>query len=201
MARLQLVFLEDWHYTRGYGPRDPELFPEHQGLDDTLYPVQIVDSGPDTEYEAIMLSLFSAISAARSRVWITTAYFVPDESSAKCAESGGVARRRRKASPLRKKRFLAWSPRRLDPITKSSFGVGFASMSTAHACCTQKQWWWTTGFLPSERPTWTIGTSSTSKSSPFSMVQPSPRSWRRFLSAIWSKHARYSYPWVTVRPL
>lgn len=83
VAGLQLVFLEDWHYTRGQAPQGerylpvaPEDAPEHRAGE----PVQILDSGPDTDHETIKMAYFAAINAAKRRVWLTTAYFVPDES-------------------------------------------------------------------------------------------------------------------------
>ena len=79
VAGLQLVFLEDWHYTRGQAPQGERylpVFPEEL----TGEPVQILDSGPDTDFETIKIAYFAAINAAKRRVWISTAYFVPDES-------------------------------------------------------------------------------------------------------------------------
>jgi cardiolipin synthase len=39
-----------------------------------------VSSGPDTDVFAIHKTFFAAIGSARSRAWITTPYFIPDES-------------------------------------------------------------------------------------------------------------------------
>jgi cardiolipin synthase len=76
---LQLVFLEDWHYTRGAVPSGDRYLP-HDGPGATGELVQILDSGPDSEVETIKTAYFAAINAAKRKVWITTAYFVPDES-------------------------------------------------------------------------------------------------------------------------
>ena len=42
--------------------------------------MQIIDSGPDRSEYAIYRYFFAAMSSARRRVWITTPYFIPDES-------------------------------------------------------------------------------------------------------------------------
>ena len=42
--------------------------------------VQIVAGGPDYERSSIMLSLFSAISEAEEKVYITSPYFIPNET-------------------------------------------------------------------------------------------------------------------------
>jgi len=79
VAGLQLVFLEDWHYTKGKGPSGQEYIPETKPTDQGPL-VQILDSGPDTEFEIIKLTYFAALGVATERVWLTAAYFVPDES-------------------------------------------------------------------------------------------------------------------------
>lgn len=74
---LQRVFIEDWHYATGEMANGPEYLKRVNAKGDDL--VQIVASGPDTDAYAIHKLLFAAITAARSRVLLTTPYFVPDE--------------------------------------------------------------------------------------------------------------------------
>lgn len=78
VAWLQLVFLEDWCYATGTALRSEGLFPVQGDATGPL--VQILDSGPDKEQEAIKAAYFSAITAAERRVLVTSAYFVPDEA-------------------------------------------------------------------------------------------------------------------------
>jgi len=78
--QLQIVFLEDWCYVRGSAPDTTGLFPEPSGGEPGGELVQILDSGPDKEHETIKSAYFAAISAAASRVWLSMAYFVPDEA-------------------------------------------------------------------------------------------------------------------------
>jgi cardiolipin synthase len=75
---LQLVFLEDWSYATGQSFSDAAYFPAVP--DDGAYPVQILASGPDEPWHAIQKLYFAAIASARSRVLVSTPYFVPDEA-------------------------------------------------------------------------------------------------------------------------
>ena len=75
---LQLVFLEDWAYATGNSPQNDGNFPQQPETEGPL--VQIIDSGPDKEIEAIKAAYFTAINAAQKRVLVTSAYFVPDEA-------------------------------------------------------------------------------------------------------------------------
>ena len=89
---VQAIFLEDWLYgtpvsTSAPSSRDDDPAPPagverwFPDLPEATGPwLQIVDSGPDEPTEDIHLLLFEAIGAARSRVWLTTPYFVPDEA-------------------------------------------------------------------------------------------------------------------------
>ena len=75
---LQHTFLNDWLFVSGQRLADSELFPEHDGSGSK--PVQIISSGPDANWDAILEMYFGAIAAANKRVFITTPYFIPDPS-------------------------------------------------------------------------------------------------------------------------
>jgi cardiolipin synthase len=75
---LQQTFLNDWEFVSGQRLSDGLLFPEHSIGSGT--PVQILPSGPDVHFDAIFELAFSAIAAAKQRIWITTPYFIPDRS-------------------------------------------------------------------------------------------------------------------------
>ncbi len=80
VAAIELSFLQDWHWTT------------HQHLDlsstQALQPaaqpaagaVLIVPSGPADEISTCTLMLLAVISGATRRLWITSPYFVPDET-------------------------------------------------------------------------------------------------------------------------
>ncbi|MGB9429455.1 MAG: cardiolipin synthase [Gammaproteobacteria bacterium] len=76
VAGVQLAFVEDWYWVTG---RVPEL-----RWRPTPHPLnmhcQVVPSGPADDQETCTLFFVQAINAARTRVWITTPYLVPDEA-------------------------------------------------------------------------------------------------------------------------
>lgn len=75
---LQLVFMRDWWFTAREKLDHPAYLPEH-GCSGTEQ-VQIVASGPNTSADSILESVFSAISAAKDKLYIATPYFIPDPS-------------------------------------------------------------------------------------------------------------------------
>ena len=75
---LQLTFLDDWQYAPSYVPRERAYFPEPKGTG--THRVQVVASGPDRDFEPIQRVYFAAFGLARSRIWLTTPYFVPDDA-------------------------------------------------------------------------------------------------------------------------
>ncbi|WP_018924394.1 cardiolipin synthase [Salsuginibacillus kocurii] len=77
---LQTRFFLDWNQASkerrvGFEPR---YFPE-KTLEGTT-PVQIVSSGPDSEWEQIKNGYLKLITSARESVYIQTPYFIPDAS-------------------------------------------------------------------------------------------------------------------------
>lgn len=78
VAGLQRVFAEDWDFAGGESLNGPEYFPEPEVVGDD--PVQIVESGPDQEINAIRDVYLMAILAAQRRLWMASPYFIPDQS-------------------------------------------------------------------------------------------------------------------------
>ena len=78
VAPLALAFLEDWQYATDKVVDGPEFLPPLTGAGESL--VQICASGPDAHPQSIHAVFFTAIATASDRVWISTPYFVPDES-------------------------------------------------------------------------------------------------------------------------
>ncbi|TVY08420.1 cardiolipin synthase [Paenibacillus cremeus] len=88
---LQHTFLTDWMFVSGQRLAEPDYFPEHDYP--ARKPVQIISSGPDAHWDAILEMYFGAITAAKKRVFITTPYFIPDPSiimSLKTAAISGI---------------------------------------------------------------------------------------------------------------
>ena len=73
---LQSAFAENWFYSTGEELDDERQFPEPEWTPDGAV-VQVVDSGPDTNWNPIEAMYAHAISGAEHRVWITNPYFIP----------------------------------------------------------------------------------------------------------------------------
>lgn len=78
VSSLQTVFLTDWYFVSGVYLKDQRYFPPHDIKEQKL--VQIVASGPDSEWASIMQAYFAAITTARNHIYITTPYFTPNRS-------------------------------------------------------------------------------------------------------------------------
>ena len=79
--RLQEVFVDDWFFASGENLQDRlywEGFTGEGSPGENL--VQVVESGPDRERDTIHAVFFSAVCAARHRIYITTPYLVPDNA-------------------------------------------------------------------------------------------------------------------------
>lgn len=82
---LQAVFLDDFATIKEankeffyYGDNFEEFFPEMLGGSGKL--MQLVKSGPDSEFPAIEQTVLKMISMATDHIYITTPYFIPSES-------------------------------------------------------------------------------------------------------------------------
>lgn len=76
VSQLQLIFVEDWHWATGETLRSALNWEAPHHPDDLTG--LIVATGPADLRETGSLMFFSAIAAARERIWIATPYFVPD---------------------------------------------------------------------------------------------------------------------------
>jgi len=91
---LQRIFLQDWYFVTGQTLEGllPELFPHPPEQCQKM--VQITASGPDAQWEAIMQVYYYAITTAQKSVYLTSPYFIPNESiltALKTAALSGVA--------------------------------------------------------------------------------------------------------------
>ena len=75
---LQAVFLMDWYFVSNQFLNQPKYFPKTTIKEKQL--VQIVASGPDSEWASIMQAYFSSIASAKEYIYITTPYFTPNRS-------------------------------------------------------------------------------------------------------------------------
>ena len=85
---LEVLFAEDWAYANSLPPALP---PPGEAEPEGSYAVQVIASGPDSDWEAIHRVHVSAIHGARRRVWLTTPYFVPGEAARMALTSAALA--------------------------------------------------------------------------------------------------------------
>lgn len=76
VASIQLAFVEDWYWV---SHEIPTLQWEPSVSSQDMH-CQVVPSGPADEQETCALFFVQAINSARTRLWITTPYLIPDEA-------------------------------------------------------------------------------------------------------------------------
>ena len=86
---LQMIFLTDWYYTTKEILLTRRFFPKISHCGNSM--VQVVASGPDSDWEAIHYAYFSAICQAKKSIYIETPYFIPDESLLKALKSAALS--------------------------------------------------------------------------------------------------------------
>ncbi len=93
---LQYSFAVDWNFMGGeliedrpQGIPAPTAFKLKQSISNVG--VQMLTSGPTSQWSNIALSLHKAISNARRRVYIQTPYFLPTEALLKALQSAALA--------------------------------------------------------------------------------------------------------------
>jgi len=76
---LAFRFLLDWRFAaQDYAPIDEKYFPNDYSAGQTG--VQIVSSGPDSHWTSIKDGYLKMINLAKSKVYIQSPYYIPDES-------------------------------------------------------------------------------------------------------------------------
>ena len=79
---LQQLFLNDWYFVERKMITKTKYYPDAEKFENNL--VQIVSSGPDTDWESIMQGIASAIMSATKYVYIHTPYFIPNDVIENC---------------------------------------------------------------------------------------------------------------------
>lgn len=75
---LQAIFAMDWYFMSAQLLNDELYFIKHPVEGNVL--MQIAASGPDSDWSSIMQTFFAAIATAKDSVYISTPYFLPNES-------------------------------------------------------------------------------------------------------------------------
>ena len=86
---LQQLFIIDWYFVDRKLIEGNEYFPEPEKYDENL--VQIVSSGPDSDWPAIMHGISSAIMSASKHIFIHSPYFMPTDEIASCIQMAALA--------------------------------------------------------------------------------------------------------------
>ena len=81
---MQAIFLQDWTSAVGKSISCADYFPPHNI--NTPKPIHIVASSPDSKWESMQKLYVRMVSMARTKLYITTPYLIPDEP-AYCTES------------------------------------------------------------------------------------------------------------------
>jgi len=84
VPEFQRIFCSDWKFATRQASKVAAISAAKPLSGEHL--AQVVTSGPDVETDPIYELLLTAIYSARHRVWISTPYFVPDDSLAKALE-------------------------------------------------------------------------------------------------------------------
>jgi cardiolipin synthase len=77
------IFLYDWEFASGEHLEIPADRPVRQFDHTGSAVVQVVPSGPDVPNDPLYDAILSILFAAKSRVWIVTPYFIPDDALSK----------------------------------------------------------------------------------------------------------------------
>jgi cardiolipin synthase A/B len=72
---LQVVFAADWYFVVHENLTGKKYFPPLSETPET--PVQISASGPDSDWDSIGQAFFTAISSAKSKIYIASPYLMP----------------------------------------------------------------------------------------------------------------------------
>ena len=86
---LQLLFMVDWFFVDRKLIDGPQYFPEP--VKHELNLVQLVNSGPDSDWEAIMQGIASAIASATKYIYIHSPYFMPTDVIATCLQMAALS--------------------------------------------------------------------------------------------------------------
>ena len=87
---LQSVFLSDWYNSGGENMKDQGHFPEVEETESNL-PMQIVVSGPDSDWHSLEKLYFNMIMNSNKIVYIQTPYFIPSTSLQNALETTALS--------------------------------------------------------------------------------------------------------------
>ena len=86
---LQQLFIIDWYFVDRKLIEGSEYFPVPKAFGKNL--IQIVSSGPDSDWPAIMHGISSAFMSASKYIYIHSPYFMPTDEIASCIQMAALA--------------------------------------------------------------------------------------------------------------
>lgn len=86
---LQFSFIISWFNTTGQKITGKQYFPEVETK--TFMPVQLIQSGPDSEWAAIRQLYFLMIMSAEEKFYMQSPFFIPDESIMEALKAAALA--------------------------------------------------------------------------------------------------------------
>ncbi|MBP7963841.1 MAG: cardiolipin synthase [Caldilineaceae bacterium] len=93
VALLQAIFTTSWYNTKEERLAEPHYFPpvEPSPAGPDYLPIQIITSGPDSEWAAIRQLYFLMILDAEDHVYIQSPFFIPDSTIAEALKAAALA--------------------------------------------------------------------------------------------------------------
>ncbi|MBQ4344843.1 MAG: cardiolipin synthase [Muribaculaceae bacterium] len=88
---LQFSFAVDWSFMGQSLPDEPQLV-DADSLGSGNVGIQLVSSGPTSQWSNIALLFLKAIGNAKKSIWIQTPYFLPTESLLKALQSAALSK-------------------------------------------------------------------------------------------------------------
>ncbi len=88
---LQTVFLSDWENSGGEKLREYRYFPNPGFSSQNVIPMQILVSGPDSDWYSLEKLYFNLISNADREVYIQSPYFIPSSSVQNALETAALS--------------------------------------------------------------------------------------------------------------
>jgi cardiolipin synthase len=88
---LQLGFAANWFNATNEKIGDPAYYPEVVPGSRPFTPVQITQSGPDSQWKAMQQLYFFMINSAQEKCYIQSPFFIPDESLLEAIKAAALA--------------------------------------------------------------------------------------------------------------
>lgn len=133
---LQTVFLSDWENSGGEHIRDKKHFPSPAITPQMNLPIQVLVSGPDSEWYALEKLYVNLVSNADKEVFIQTPYFIPSSSVQDALETAALSGVRiyLMITGIPDKRIPFWVARTyMDPLINAGVNIYFYEKGFLHS--------------------------------------------------------------------